>query len=208
MARRKAHQALQVGPRHFRGHAPALAGKEQRHEVKNRELGGETLGRGNRNLRSRAGDQSRAGFAHDRGVRDIRDGDGLDASRESLALGRERIGRLSGLRDHHNDRFHGGMGRAVAIFAGIFDIHRHARQVLDHDFAGQACVTARSAGRDDQLFKSKERARNGLQFAGKNNVVLEMFFDRLRNGRGLFIDLAAHGMGKFAMRFSKSERFG
>ena len=87
------------------------------------------------------------------------------------------------------------MGRAIAIFAGVLDVDRHAGKIFDHDFAGEACVPARSAGGDDQFFERQQRAFNGVQLAGKNDVVLQVLRDGLRDGRRLLVDFPPHGVG-------------
>ena len=67
---------------------PRLRARNSAIRYKNRELGGETFGRGNRQFRSSAGDQRRAGLTHDRCVGHVRDGDSLHASGQCLALRR------------------------------------------------------------------------------------------------------------------------
>ena len=193
----KSHQPLQIGARHFRGHAPAFAREEQRHQVENGELRREALRGRDRELRSRSRDQCRAGFAHNRSVRNVRDGNGLHAARQGLALRRDRVGSLARLRDDHDDRVHRGVRRAITILAGILHIDGDAGKILDHDFARQARVPARTAGGDDQLLEGEQRAFDGIKFAGEDDVVLQVLRDGFRNGCGLLVDLPAHGVGVF-----------
>ena len=56
-------------------------------------------------------------------------------------------------------------------------------------------MPARSAGRDDQLLEGKQRAFDGMQFSGKDDVVLQMLCNRLRDGCRLLVDFPPHGMG-------------
>ena len=56
-------------------------------------------------------------------------------------------------------------------------------------------MAARSTGGDDQLFEGEERAFDGIQFSGKDDVILQVLGDRFRDGRGLFVNFAAHGVG-------------
>ena len=100
------------------------------------------------------------------------------------------------------------MGRAIAVLAGVLHVDRDARKIFDHDFARQACVPARSAGGNDQLFEGQQRAFDGIQFAGENDVVLQVLCDRLRDGRGLLVDLPPHGVGMRLVCAGSSVLFG
>ena len=105
------------------------------------------------------------------------------------------------------------MRRAIAVFAGVLDIDRHARKIFDHDLARQTRVAARSAGGDDQLLEGEQRALDGMQFAGKDDVVLQMLLDGLRNGRRLLVDFPPHGVrmllvGRVLLCFRRSHRQG
>ena len=55
------------------------------------------------------------------------------------------------------------------------------------------------------FLEGKQRALDGIQFAWENDVVLQVFCDRLRNGRGLLINLPVHGMRKFTARWALGE---
>jgi hypothetical protein len=59
-------------------------------------------------------------------------------------------------------------------------------------------VATGAAGSDDEFFEDQQRALNGIQFAREKNVILPVLLDGFRNRGGLFIDLPAHRMNKFA----------
>src|SRR5208282_3161 len=88
------------------------------------------------------------------------------------------------------------MRGAVTVLARIFHVDGNSRKILDHDFARQPGMTARSAGSDDQLLEGQQRALNREQFAGEKNVVPQMQVDGFSDGLRLLIDFPEHGMGK------------
>ena len=57
-------------------------------------------------------------------------------------------------------------------------------------------MAARSAGGNNHLLESEERAFDGVQCAGEKNVVLQMLIESPGNRLGLFIDLPAHDVGE------------
>ena len=89
-----------------------------------------------------------------------------------------------------------GMGGAVGIFTGIFDIDGKAREILQHDFACQARVTAGAARRDYQPLPPAQGIHDWLERLSCGgltwNVLLNGCGKRLR----LFVDLAQHSVRK------------
>ncbi len=191
---------MQIRARNFRGHTAAPTREKQRHQIENRDLCGEAFGRRNCELRTRAGDQSRTGFAGNCRVGHIGDCDGLHAAGDRLALRGNGVGGFAGLRDHHDDRVDGCMSRAIAILAGVFDVDRHAGEIFNHDLASEARVAAGTAGGNDQLFKGEQGALDGIKFAGKENVVSQMLIESFGNSLRLLINLAEHCVRKIVAR--------
>ena len=68
-----------------------------------------------------------------------------------LALRGQRVGGFAGLRNHHRQRVLADDGIAVAELAAVIHFHRDARQLLDHELAGQRGVPAGAAGDDPHL---------------------------------------------------------
>ena len=104
------------------------------------------------------------------------------------------------LGDDYHDGIRAGVGRAVAIFAGVFDVDRDAGQVFHHDFAGQTGVTAGAAGGDDYFLESEERVFDGLQGLAENNVAIDVLANRFANRSRLLVDFAEHGGGECSSR--------
>jgi len=118
------------------------------------------------------------------------------AAGQSLALRGDGVRGFPGLRDHHHDRIDGGVRGPVAVFARIFHIDGYAGKIFNHDFARQSRMAARPAGGDDQFFKGQQSALDGIEFAGEENVVLQVLVDSFRDGARLLVDLPAHGVRK------------
>ena len=67
----------------------------------------------------------------------VADGQRLRALVLGLALGGQRVGGLAGLRDHDGQRVRPHDGIAIAELAAVIHFHGDARQLLDHELAGQ-----------------------------------------------------------------------
>ena len=93
-----------------------------------------------------------------------------------------------------------GVRGAIAIFAGVFDVHGDAGQIFHHDFAGEAGVAAGTAGGNDDFLKSEERVFDGLERIGKNHVVFDILTNGFANGVGLLVDFPQHVIGKLRWR--------
>ena len=72
----------------------------------------------------------------------------FEPRRDHLALGGERVGGFAGLRDEQAEGVAIGNGIAIAVFAGVVDVDGHAREALDHVFAGERGMPAGAAGGD------------------------------------------------------------
>ena len=67
-------------------------------------------------------------------------------------------------------------------------------------------MAARSAGGNDQFLEGQQRTFNGVQFAGKENVVFQVLLDGFRDSLGLLVDLPPHCVRKVVWVGSKSLR--
>ena len=66
------------------------------------------------------------------------------------------------MRDHHRERVVRNDGIAIAEFAAVIHFHRNARQLLDHELAGQRGVPAGPAGHDPDLAEFLELFRRDI----------------------------------------------
>ena len=82
------------------------------------------------------------GGARDGGADDVADGEGFGAFADELLLGGDGVGGLAGLGDEEAEHAGVGNGVAVAVLAGVVDVHGQAGEPLDHELAGQAGVPA------------------------------------------------------------------
>ena len=77
-------------------------------------------------------------------------------ARFRFAEGGEGVGCFAGLRDYQYSGIVEGVGGAVAVFAGVFDVYSEACVILEHDFAGESGVATGAAGGNDESLASAE----------------------------------------------------
>ena len=103
---------------------------------------------------------------HGRAV-NVGDRDRRMAAAGGFAQGRQRVGGLARLREHHHRTGIAGMaadmGGAAGVFAGVLHIDDQAGEVFEQDLRGQARVPAGAAGRDDQVRILAEERSDGAQ---------------------------------------------
>ena len=128
--------------------ASAELAELERQQEERGKLRGECLGGGDADLRAGVGVDGAVGFAGHHGPDHVADGDGLRAEADHLALGGQGVGGFAGLGDEQAQRVAVGNGIAIAVFAGVVDVDRQAREPLDHVLAGQRRVPAGAAGGD------------------------------------------------------------
>ena len=112
--------------------------------VGDHDLAEERLGRGDADLRPDAQVDAGVGLARDRRADDVH-----DAQRQRTALLRllqrgERVGRLARLADRDDDRAVLDDRVAVAELAGVLDLGRDLREVLDEVLADHRRVQRRA----------------------------------------------------------------
>ena len=129
-----------------------------RQQEQRRQLAGERLGRRHADLRPACVISVPGGLARDHGADHVADGQRLRALLLGLALRRQRVGGFAGLRNHHRQRVVADDRIAIAELAAVIHFHRNARQLLDHELAGQRRVPAGSAGDDAHLAELLELA--------------------------------------------------
>ena len=93
------------------------------------------------------------GLARDHRADHVADGERLRALLLGFALGRQRIGGFAGLRDHDGQRVRSDDRIAVAELAAVVHFDRDARQLLDHEFAGQRRMPTGAASDDLDLLE-------------------------------------------------------
>ena len=114
-------------------------------------MSGEALGRSDGGFNAGIGEKHGIGIAREWRVGHVANGESLRAFCASDVQGRNCINRCAGLGDEHCQLMRLYDGIAIAVLAGKVDLHRYAGHALDHEFAGQSCVPAGSAGCDVNL---------------------------------------------------------
>ena len=129
------------------GQPAAQLGKRRREQEQRDQLRRERLGRGDADLRARAGEVDELGLAHHRRRADVADRQRVAVSELLRVLERgERVGGLARLRDHDHQGVRIGNALAVAILARDLDLAGHAREALDPVLGHRAGVIAGAAG--------------------------------------------------------------
>ena len=116
---------------------PLRLAQVHRQDEQRGQLAGERLGGSHADLRPGVRVEGAGGLARDHGAHHVADGQRLRAFLLGLALRGQRVGRLARLRDHHRQRVVADDRIAVAELAAVIHLHRDARQLLDHELAGQ-----------------------------------------------------------------------
>ena len=160
------------------------------------QLAGKGLGGGHADLRSGVRIDRAGRLAGDHGAHRIADGQGLGAFLFGLALRRQRVGGFAGLRNHDGQRVRPHDGVAVAEFAAVVHLHRNARQLLDHELAGQPGVPAGAAGDDLHLADAREFGRRDIHFIQEDAAALLRHAAQrgVAHGARLLIDFLEHEM--------------
>ncbi len=148
-------------------HGPAYLREIKSEQIECGKLAGKRFGGGDADLGASVSVDGSSGLARDHGADYVADGERVGAFGFGFALGGDGVGGFSGLRNYHHDRSDGGVGGTIAIFAGVLHVDGDAGKVFDHDFASQAGMATRSAGGNDQLLESEQRALDGMEGAGE-----------------------------------------
>ncbi len=167
-------------------------GGEQAEQDHGEQLGGEAFRRGDGVLgagKERHGDIS---FAHHGGGRDVGDGEYRLTGGPGAAQSKEGVRGLARLRDDDHAGGALGRGRAEAVFAGVFDVHREAGDVFEEDLACEARVTAGAAGGNQQLRLGAQPMADGIGGVAAEAAALDVVLQGAAEGFGLLVDLGEH----------------
>ncbi len=183
------------------GHYAAHLRQIHREDIERGQLSGESLRRGDANLRPGVRINRARRFARDHRSHDVADGQRLRSSRLGLALGRDGVSGLARLRNHQRDRVLIDDGIAVAPLAGIVHFHRHARQRLDHELAGLPGMPTGSAGDDVDLCRGAELGLADLHLVEKNvaGLLRDAPQRGVANGARLLVNFLEHEMLEAAL---------
>ena len=108
------------------------------------------------------------GLAGNHGAHHVADRQGFRALAFGFALGRERIGGLSGLRNHYRQHVLRDNWIAVAELAAIIYFHRNSRQFFDQEFAHQRRMPAGAAGHNLHFAERAELGRRDVHLVEEN----------------------------------------
>jgi hypothetical protein len=132
------------------------------------QLAGEGFGGGHADFGPRVGINGARRFPRDHGADHVADGQRLRAPMLGLALCRQRIRGLAGLRDHHRERIFQNDRVAIAELAAVIHLNRNARQFLDEELARQRRVPTGAAGNDAHRPETREFGRRDIHLIQKN----------------------------------------
>ena len=130
----------------------------KRQQRQHRDLRSEGLGRRDADLGTGMQINAAVGFAGDRAADHVADARAPDAPAFGFAQAGQRVGRFAGLRDGEHQRVLLNRRIAVAELAGVFDLGRDMRELLEQIFADQCGMPAGAAGGDDDVI---DRAQFG-----------------------------------------------
>src|SRR6266699_3281203 len=147
-------------------------------------------------------EDSAVGLTHNHRALHVANGQCLSAMLFCLAQGRYGVSRLSRLGNHQQQRVLVEYWIAIAELRGVVYVHRHARELLDHIFTGEAGVPGRSAGSD---FYCRETFEIG--FSDVLNLVEKYFagiqrepsLHSVADGARLLVNLLEHKMLEAAL---------
>ena len=173
--------------------AVVLGQRDDQHAERG-QLGRERLGRGDADLRPRAGQHHQFRLADQGTLGRIADG-----KRRQIALllrqaqGRQRVGGFAGLRDGDEQRVLEHDGLAVTELAGDVDPAWQPGDLLDEIAGHGAGMKARATGDDLHRFGAaqdvhRRRPEGGLEQLAAHRALRQ----RLRDGARLFMDLLQH----------------
>ena len=151
-----AHQLMHERTRAVLGQTSAYFGEIEGQNGQRRQLAGERFGGGNADLRARMRVDSARGFARDHGADDVADGERLRTFLLGFALGGEGVRGFARLRNHDGQHVGRDDGIAIAELAAVIHFDGNARQLLDHEFARERRMPARSAGDDLDFLERRE----------------------------------------------------
>ena len=117
---------------------------------------------------------ARVGFTRDGRADRVHDSQHHGALFAPFAQGRQRVDRLTALRDGDHRRAVFENWVSVAEFAGVFRLARDARQLLDQELAHQAGVPGRAARRQNDALGLDQLARYRGQAAQYDAVAFQV----------------------------------
>ena len=172
-------------------HGSARATRCNRQRCQHRQLAREGLGRGHTDFRTRMGREDDRRLPRDRRPGHIHDRSDMLPVVLAVPQSRERIRRLSGLRDKQGKPATRQRRFAIAELGRDIDLNRHARQRLEPVLGNQRRIGCRPAGNHRRLGKRceverKRRQRDGLAHRIDDRV------QRVANDLGLLEDLFRH----------------
>mmetsp|Transcript_23515 Transcript_23515/g.69444 ORF Transcript_23515/g.69444 Transcript_23515/m.69444 type:complete len:212 (+) Transcript_23515:460-1095(+) len=154
---RKREHGAEVRRQLLRRERLALLSELERNQSQSDQLGGESLGRRDPNLRARVQVDAAVGLARDRRADGVADAQAEAARCPRELQRRERVGRLPRLRDCDEHVLPAEDRVAVAELRGVLDLARHPRQVLQQVLPNQARVVRGAARDHDDARRRRQR---------------------------------------------------
>ena len=182
-------ERLDVG----RGQGAAQLGEAQRQQLQRGDLGDEGLGRGDRDLESRARVDHGVGLARERGIDDVGDGDHVRAPTLGLARRLDRVDRLAALGDADHQGADLDDRVAVAVLTRDVDLDADPGPSLDRVLGDQRGVVRRTRRDQHHALDLAQLLVTDAQFVkGDGSVAAAAVEQRRADGVGLLVDLLGH----------------
>ena len=171
---------------------PRFCASARPDEVAGDDLAGERLRRGDPDLRAGVGVEHRVGLAGDLGAVGVADRQHAGLLLAGVADRLEGVRGLAGLGDRDDEGGPVEHRVAVAELARDLDLHRDAAPVLDRVLGEQARVVGGAAGHDEHLVDVAQLLVGEALLVEHDPAVDEVPAQRVRQRRGLLLDLLLH----------------
>ena len=173
------------------------------------DLVGERLGAGHADLGAGVEVDAAVGLPRDAAADDVAQGQRRVPLALALAQGGQRVGRLAGLGQGQHDGVAVQRRVAVAELAGVLDLDRHARELLEQVLADQRRVVARAARRHHDPLGLAQPLHVEVEAAevGRAVGLVQPAAQGVLQRLGLFVDLLEHEMVEAARVLFLGRRF-